>query len=82
MGALEWTGELTGAARATIVGKNRALIENHLGIIELTATRLRLAARGGEIVIDGEQIEIEQARPKSLIVRGAISALTLPRAND
>lgn len=80
--ALEWPGETAGAARATIIGKNRALIENFDGIIEFTSETVRLSARGGEIVVNGENIEIEQARARSLIVRGRIGGVTLPKGEN
>ncbi|MGI6239344.1 MAG: YabP/YqfC family sporulation protein [Christensenellales bacterium] len=79
--ALEWMGEVAGGARATILVGSRALIENHAGLIEFTAERIRLACRGGEIVVSGEELIISDARTRSLVVSGKITDIALtPRA--
>lgn len=75
--ALEWLGEVAGDARATILVGSRALIENHMGLIEFTSEKIRLAVRGGEIVVSGEDLTISDARARSLIVGGRISDIAL-----
>jgi len=78
IGAFDWINENTAAARATLIGKNRALIENHTGIIEFRDDIIRLSAKGGEVVITGAALEIAQAKMGMLEVRGNIAAINVP----
>lgn len=77
--ALEWLGDATGAnARITLVGAQKAMIENHTGIVEFTAVRIRLSTRGGLLILEGENLILTQIRPDALTVRGRIVSVTLP----
>ena len=75
--ALEWMGEVTGDARATILVGSRALIENHGGLIEFTPERIRLRCKSGEIVVSGADLTISDARTRSLVVNGKIADIAL-----
>lgn len=70
--ALEWMGEVTGNARATILVSSRALIENHAGLIEFTPECVRLRCKSGEVVVSGTDLSISEARAHSLVVSGKI----------
>ena len=77
--ALEWLWTAAGnAARATLTGNRRALIENHTGILEFSPERIRLAAPNGEITVVGEAMQLAEVRPRALIVEGRIDAVELP----
>ena len=75
--ALEWLPEVAGDARATILMGSRALIENHMGLIEFTPEKIRLRCKAGEIVVTGEDLTISDARAHALIVGGRIADVAL-----
>lgn len=79
---VQWPGETFTAPRATLVGSGRVLVENHLGITEFTQERVRLSARGGEIIVEGSGLSLAQARGRTLVVEGCISAVTMPEGGD
>lgn len=79
-GALLWPRDLLGrCARVTVVGSERALVENHTGLIELTETRIRLGTGCGPITVTGEALTLCEARPRAMIVQGRIASIELPR---
>ena len=78
-GALIWLEDLMGrCARVTAIGNGRVLVENHTGLLELTEQRIRLNTGCGSVVITGEGLTLCEARPRALIVKGAISRVDLP----
>ena len=81
--ALEWLKDAAdGAPRATLVGRDWALVESHTGILEFTPECVRLEARGGEIAVRGAELQLEEVRADALIVRGRIDALLRPSAGE
>ena len=77
--ALEWLADVSGAsARATMIGNRRVLIENHTGILEFAAERVRLSTKRGEIAVSGTELTLAEVRPHSLIVSGKIDAVEMP----
>ena len=76
--ALAWVDYAAALPRATLDGRSRALIENHTGIIEYTAEKLRLDSRLGEIVVAGSNISLSQVRKGSMIVTGHIDSVSMP----
>lgn len=79
---MNWPGDMINAPRATLAGSNRALIENHTGIIEFSDQRVRLCAPGGEIIVEGSGLVLEQVSPSSLMVVGRICAVTMPEGGE
>ena len=78
-GAIEWQGALqSGAARVTVLGSKRLLVENHTGLIEFTANVIRLNSAGGAIAIEGKNLSISDMRRQQLIIHGQISRVLLP----
>lgn len=75
---LAWIDSAAGLPRATLDGSTRALIENHTGIIEFSAEKLRLASRLGEIIVAGSDLSLSQVRAGSLIAQGRIDSVTMP----
>lgn len=77
--ALEWLGDVSGrAARATAIGSERMLIENHTGIKAFTDEQVLLATPGGVLGIFGSGLTLNEVRPRTLIVRGCIRRVDLP----
>lgn len=77
--ALEWLDDISGvSARATMIGNRRVLIENHTGILEFAAERVRLSTKRGAIAVSGTELTLTEVRPHSLIVSGKIDAVEMP----
>ena len=77
--ALEWPRDLAGGcARATAIGSNRLLVENHTGILALSDTCVRLQTGAGAITVTGRELKLCDARRGALIVRGIIERVELP----
>lgn len=58
--------------RITMLGNKQLLVENHKGIIEYTASLLRIKLNRGELVIDGEKLILGNLQPELLLVEGTI----------
>ncbi|MEF9896359.1 MAG: YabP/YqfC family sporulation protein [Clostridia bacterium] len=77
--ALDWVEEASGAQpRLLLAGGRRAMIENLVGIVEFTDTRIRLLTRSGMLTLTGEELLLTQVRPDALTVRGKIKLIELP----
>lgn len=77
--ALEWSRDLSGrCARATAIGSNRLLVENHTGILELTDARVRLATGRGPITVTGRGLTLCEARCGTVIIKGQLRQVELP----
>jgi len=78
---MQWLGEATGKdARLTILGSRRALIENHLGVLDYTQTRLVLSTGRGALCVQGDNLALCDVRKGALIVSGIIRKVELPDA--
>jgi len=58
--------------RLTLIGNRQLLLENHRGIIEYTGEKIRVGVRGGEIVIQGKQLQIFRLMVEEIYVGGII----------
>lgn len=63
---------LTGAARLTMIGKNRLHIENHCGLMELSPTRIRLRTREGTVCIQGQDLQLRELTRNAAEIEGEI----------
>ena len=70
------------AVRVTALGSARLLVENHLGLAELTDTRVRLATRQGMLAVSGEGLRLTDVRPGALCVTGGIRVIELPAGRE
>lgn len=61
--------------RLTLVGTMQCLLENHRGVIEYTAGRIRIAVTDGEIVITGDNLVIRTLAGEEIAVEGKISSV-------
>ncbi len=63
--------------KLTVVGDVQALIENHRGLIEYAADKIRVSTRLGEIEIRGVDLVLKNIFPDEIMVEGKISSIDL-----
>jgi sporulation protein YqfC len=61
--------------RLTVVGTMQCLLENHRGVIEYTAGRIRISVTDGEIIITGDNLVIRTLAGEEIAVEGKISSV-------
>lgn len=66
---------LGAAAKLSITGGRRALIENHKGIIEYGAQRMVIGMERGRIVISGQELLLAAMNKSELLISGKISTV-------
>lgn len=82
LAALEWPEDvLGGTARLTALGSGRLMVENHLGIVELTRDSVKLMTRQGVLAVRGEGLALADARAGCLVVEGALGAIEFPQGS-
>lgn len=70
---LDFPQEIFGTeTKMTIIGKDRALIENHKGIFEYTQTTLRIKTNDAVLNIQGKNIVIAELSEERLLLRGEL----------
>ena len=83
LAGLELPEDVSGrAARLTILGSSRALVENCRGVEEIGETRIRLRLGEGVLTIEGENLRLSDVRADAACVCGRVHALRLPGAED
>ena len=70
------------AVRLTAIGSSRLLVENHLGLAELTESRVRLATPEGMLAVSGEGLTLTDVRRGALCVSGVIRQIELPARRE
>lgn len=71
---LELPSEALGtAAKLSITGGRRALIENHKGIIEYGRERIVIGTEKGRIVISGHELLLSAMNKSELLITGKIN---------
>lgn len=66
---------LGAAAKLSITGGRRALIENHKGILEYGAQRMVIGTERGRIVISGQELLLAAMNKSELLISGKISTV-------
>ena len=66
-----------GAAKLSIFGKNRVLIENHKGILHYSENEILLNAKGMTVRILGDGIAISAMDKKDMLITGRILSVEL-----
>lgn len=66
---------LGAAAKLSITGGRRALIENHNGILEYGAQRMVIGMERGRIVISGQELLLAAMNKSELLISGKISTV-------
>ena len=70
------------AVRLTALGSSRLLVENHLGLAEVTEERVRLATREGMLAVSGEGLRLTDVRRGALCIAGVIREIQLPAGRE
>ncbi|MGI6607014.1 MAG: sporulation protein YqfC [Peptococcia bacterium] len=65
--------------KVTLVGQIQLLMENHRGVIEYTAEKVRIAINSGELEITGQGLCIRNISRDDLAIEGDIFALKYNR---
>ena len=71
-----------GAVRLIALGSSRLMVENHLGIAEVTSTRVRLVTPEGMLAVSGESLRLTDVRRGALCVSGEIREIDLPARRE
>ncbi len=66
---------LFGVPKVVLVGDERALIENHQGIVEYGAERVRVRTACGLLEIGGEKMTLCHLGESDLLVQGRIARI-------
>ncbi len=76
---LSWPGDVSGRnLRATVIGSDRALIENYQDIAEYCPERVLLRAGRGAVEVLGDGLVLKEVRRDALIVTGKIDKVGFP----
>ena len=70
------------SARITAIGCHRLLVENHLGLAEVTAVRVRLTTPEGMLAVSGRNLRLTDVRRGALCVTGGIRLIELPAGRE
>ena len=68
------------AVRIILLGGRRALVENHLAVIEVSEECIALAVREGTLRFRGQNLCLSDVRQGALAVSGRIGSVELPDA--
>lgn len=69
--------QAAGLLRLTLEGGRRALVEEHLGIIEYTPERIEIRGRGSALRINGEELEVRAMDREALLITGRIVSVEI-----
>ena len=64
-----------GVSILRIIGQNEAVIENFRGIIEYTDSLIRIQIKGGQIYLEGKNLQIENYTNEEMQILGHIKML-------
>lgn len=62
-----------------IAGDQRALIENHLGVVQFSTQKIGVRVKYGEILVCGCNLALRHMTRSKLVITGHIEELTLVR---
>lgn len=63
---------LLGAAKLTVTGGRKALIENHRGVLEYGTERILVSAGRENILLEGSGLQLEAMNRSELLVTGKL----------
>ena len=66
---------LLGAAKLTVTGGRRALVENHRGVLEYGEERIVVSVGRGKLTVSGGGLGIEAMNRRELLIRGRIQSV-------
>ncbi len=64
-------------AELYLSGRQRLRLDNHRGIVEYGAERIRISVLGGEICVEGKSLTIDAADPQTLLLLGEIARISI-----
>lgn len=68
-------------ARVTLIAQRTALVEGQQGVVELSASRIRLRTKQGVVSLLGENLSLKTLSPDAALIMGdAIETVTYGRA--
>lgn len=62
-----------------VTGAHRILIENHCGVNQYESNRIVVNGKKGDLVICGQDLVLTKMSKESLIIKGCIQQISLPR---
>ena len=74
---LELPADAAGLTKLTVMGRSRALVEDHRGISLYSRECIEVKGRGGLLRIRGEGLELAAMDREALLVRGRILCVEL-----
>ena len=74
---LSWAENTARETRVTAVGGARALVENHLGLLDYAPERVRVRCRRGAACVCGQGLTLREVRKDAMIVTGLIGKVEL-----
>ena len=74
---LSWAENTARETRVTAVGGARALVENHLGLLDYAPERVRVRCRRGAVSVCGQGLTLREGRRDALIVAGRIERVAI-----
>ena len=60
-----------------LLGQNRLLIENHLGVIFYSVKEIEVKLNGGRVIVSGEDLRLIEMSRVKLVICGRIDSLQL-----
>lgn len=75
LSALDLPEEAAGAPKLTVLGRERALIENHTGIYQYRAQEICLYTKAGMLYVTGEDLTLQEITPERLYISGRVDGL-------
>ena len=68
-----------GVARVTLIGSERAYVENHDGLLECARTRMRFLSGKREIVLVGQDLLVDTDGAGGALITGRIFSVALTK---
>lgn len=60
-----------------VAGKNRVLIENHLGVLAYSLEEIQIKVSYGKLSVTGTQLKLLEMNREQLVIQGNIDSLAL-----
>ena len=61
--------------RITMLGNRQVLVENHKGIIEYEAAKIRIKLSQGELIISGADLILGNLQAEQILIEGVIATI-------
>lgn len=69
------TGLLSKVPLVELAGRNRVLIENHMGVLAYSLEEIQVKVAYGKLVVTGQNLQLLQLNAEQLVISGNIDAL-------